>query len=133
MSPTILWVSQWMVALVFYFIAMVKLGLETRLHTAEPVEIALSMLAILPAVTGVLPRLSTVALAVLCADGVVRLLHGTALAATCGTLAILAAVVALARLKLGYGAATARSIGGLDRPTPEGPRPGRADQLSDIY
>jgi hypothetical protein len=72
------WVCQWILAGAFEFIAMVKLGLPAELaqrfglaaeastamlQTVALVEIGVSLLAILPAVTRVLPQLSTVAAA----------------------------------------------------------------------
>jgi len=72
------WVCQWILAGAFEFIGMIKLGLTAELvqrfglaaeastamlQTVALVEIGLSLLAILPAVTRVLPQLSTVAAA----------------------------------------------------------------------
>jgi hypothetical protein len=104
-----LWAGQWTVALAFYFIAMIKLGLENRLRAAEAVEIALALLAIVPARTEILPQVSTLALALLPVAALVLPAHGTGLAPVDATLAVLAAIVALARLKLGYAIPSASS------------------------
>jgi len=97
----LLWAGQWTVALAFYFIALIKLGLENRLRAAEAVEIALALLAIVPARTEILPQVSTLALALLSVAALALPAYGTGLAPVDGTLAVLAGIVALARLKLG--------------------------------
>ena len=106
-----LWVCQWILAIAFDFIGMVKLGLtadqvrqhfglaaETTtsvLHTVAMVEVGVSLAVILPAVTRILPQLSTVAAGGLAAIA----LLGTAMpasAASAGFSALNLALVALA-------------------------------------
>jgi hypothetical protein len=109
-----LWAGQWTVALAFYFIALIRLGLENRLRASEAFEIALALLAIVPAYTEILPRLSTLALALLPVAGLALQAHDTGLAPLDGTLAVVAAIVALARLKLGYAVPSASSSSSAD-------------------
>ncbi len=115
----ILWSGQWFVACVVYFTGMVKLGLTAdhvrshyglaaeattwTLHTVGLVEVAVSLMAILPAVTRVLPQLSTISMATLGAlalfgTALPASMVGTGIAALNTFLAALATLVILGRL-----------------------------------
>jgi hypothetical protein len=103
-----LWVCQWTLAIAFNLIGMVKLGLtadhvrhyfglaaETTtgmLHTVALVEVGVSLAVILPAVTRVLPQLSTVA-----AGGLATIaLLGTAMPASAASAGVSGLNLALA-------------------------------------
>jgi hypothetical protein len=98
----LLWAGQWTAALGFFFIAMVHLGIENRFRAVNAVEIGLSLLAILPAMTAVVPGLSTGALAALSLIGAAMSRPGTWDSALWVALTLLAAAVAVARFRIGY-------------------------------
>ena len=105
-----LWAAQWILALAFEWIGMVKLGLTAdhlrpyyglggkattaMVHTVGAVEVAISLAVILPAITRLLPRVSTLAAAGL---GAIALL-GTFMPVTAAGAGLPALNLALASL-----------------------------------